>query len=277
MVFRVAFFLLTALNLVAFGTVAWLYSRPAPAAQVAVAPVVMAKVLVAARPIRAGSLIKPEDLAGKEIPKSDADADANPDDAEARRALIGAMVRKPLAKDDPLNSADVVRPGDHGFLAAVLQPGKRAVTLGVDAVTGSAGLIWPGDKVDLILTQAIADQALPAGRRVAAETVLSDVRVIAIDQKLVQGSPDDERGNKNSTVTLEVSQSEAERVSVAAHLGKLSLSVRSADMAPVAEVSGPATTWALDVSPALAEAPEKKAESVVRVFQGAAEAKEFKF
>ena len=64
----------------------------------------------------------------------------------------------------------------------------RAVTVAVDATTGAAGLIWPGDRVDLILTQTIQEATLPLGRRVAAETVLSDVRVIAIDQQLVQGA-----------------------------------------------------------------------------------------
>ena len=84
-----------------------------------------------------------------------------------------------------------MRPGDHGFLAAVLKQGMRAVTVGVDAVSGTAGLIWPGDRVDVILTQSMDDPKLPPGRRVAAETVLQDARVIAIDQVLVQGGVPD--------------------------------------------------------------------------------------
>ena len=122
-----------------------------------------------------------------------------------------------------------MRPGDHGFLAAVLAPGMRAVTIAVDNTTGSAGLIWPGDQVDLILT---ADRStkpnLPIGHRVAAETVLSNARVIAIDQQIMQGAvaaPD----SQAKTVTLEVTEEQAERVSVATRLGRLSLSVRSAE------------------------------------------------
>ena len=107
----------------------------------------------------------------------------------------------------------------------------RAVTVGVDAITGSAGLIWPGDRVDLILTQTIAGATTPIGRRVAAETVLSDVRVIAIDQQLVQGAEANASDDQARTVTFEVTQEQAERVSVAIRLGRLSLSVRSAEIA----------------------------------------------
>ena len=139
------------------------------------------------------------------------------------------MVRRSLSIGDIVHSQDVMRPGDHGFLAAVLGPGMRAVSVGVDAITGAAGLIWPGDSVDLILTQVISDPALPIGRRIAAETVLTDVRVIAIDQQLVQGVAPDGTEGKARTVTMEVTPAQAERVSVASRIGKLSLAVRSAD------------------------------------------------
>ncbi len=188
-------------------------------------------VLAAARPLRAGSLLKPEDLAAKEILVSDRSADMSADTPDARRALSGAMVRRSLSEGEPIRTSDVMRPGDHGFLAAVLQPGMRAVTVAVDATTGAAGLIWPGDRVDLILTQTIQAAAMPLGHRVAAETVLSNVRVIAIDQQLVQGADANQTDNQARTVTLEVTQEQAVSVSVATRLGRLSLSVRSADHA----------------------------------------------
>lgn len=173
-----------------------------------------------------------------------------------------------------------MRPGDHGFLAAVLQPGMRAVTVGVDATTGAAGLIWPGDRVDLILTQTIQEAALPPGHRVAAETVLSDVRVIAINQQLVQGADSGAGDAQARTVTLEVTQEQAERVSVATRLGRLSLSVRSAETSPNASAkpsSGSNTTWAVDVSPALGAEPPAPTQNTIHVYQGSADAKEFKF
>jgi pilus assembly protein CpaB len=282
MVIRVTFFILMALGLIGFGTVAWLSTRPPPppvtAAEAAVPATVT--VLVAANAVRAGSLLKSADLAAKEVTPEAAGTDSNPNKPEVRRSLVGAMVLRSLAPDEVLRSADVMRVGDHGFLAAVLQPGMRAVTVGVDAITGSAGLIWPGDRVDLILTQSIGEGAQPAGRRVAAETVLSDVRVIAIDQELVQGAEQSDKASRGSTVTLEVTQTQAEHVSVAIRLGRLSLSVRSAGMSPMRSAGTepqPATTWARDVSPALANETPAKTESVMRIFLGIGDAKEFRF
>ena len=86
-----------------------------------------------------------------------------------RTGLTGAMVRRSLGAGEFLLATDVMRPGDHGFLAAVLGPDMRAASVGVDNVSGSAGLIWPGDRVDLILTQSLDDPALPPARKVAAE------------------------------------------------------------------------------------------------------------
>ena len=139
------------------------------------------------------------------------------------------MVRRSMVANEPVLPADVMRPGDHGFLAAVLAPGRLAVTVGVDAITGTAGLIWPGDHVDLILTQSMSGANVPPGRQVAGETVLTDVRVIAIDQQLVQGAGSDSaKAQPARTVTLEVTPAQAEQVAVATRLGHLSLAVRSA-------------------------------------------------
>ncbi len=281
MILRITFFALMALGLVGFGTVAWISTRPPPPPAVAAAPPAPTKttVLAAARPTRAGMLLKPEDVASKEIPISEMRPDLSPDTPEARRALSGAMVRRSLSVGEPVRAGDVMRPGDHGFLAAVLGPGMRAVTVGVDAITGSAGLIWPGDRVDLILTQTIAESTTPIGRRVAAETVLSDVRVIAIDQQLVQGMEANASDAQARTVTFEVTQEQAERVSVAVRLGRLSLAVRSAETPPPGTqlAAAPNTTWAVDVSPALGADAPAPTQNTLEVYQGGADAKEFKF
>jgi len=283
MILRITFFALMAMGLLGFGTVAWISTRPPPPPPVAAAPLAPTKttVLAAARPTRAGNLLKPEDITSKEIPIAEMRPDLSADTPEARRALAGAMVRRSLSAGEPVRTGDVMRPGDHGFLAAVLGPGMRAVTVGVDAITGSAGLIWPGDRVDLILTQTIAEASLPIGRRVAAETVLSDVRVIAIDQQLVQGAEANAADNNQArTVTLEVTQEQAERVTVAVRLGRLSLAVRSADSPPPGTPAAvtPNTTWADDVSPALgADSTPAPTQRTLRVYSGDGDAKEFKF
>ena len=281
MVLRVVFFALMALGLVGFGTVAWISTRPpAHAAEAPVAPPQKITVLAAARVIHAGTLLRPEDLVGKEFPRNEVGPDAMADTPEARRQLSGAMVRRGFGAGELVHPTDVMHPGDHGFLAAVLLPGMRALTVGVDAITGTAGLIWPGDRVDLILTQVMPDAATAPGRRVAAETVLTDVRVIAIDQQLVQGAAPGSTEQPARTVTLEVNREEAERVSVATRLGPLSLAVRSADTAAGKPVIGTpkGTVWASDVSAALGQSTTAPVVAhPMRVFSGTADGKEFHF
>jgi pilus assembly protein CpaB len=278
MIFRLAFFVLMALGLAGFGSVAWIATRPPPPDAGTIAAALRVTVLVASNPVRAGTLLKPEDLTAKEVSAGEAGDDSSADNQDSRHALSGAMVRRGLAVNEVVRLKDVMRPGDHGFLAAVLGPGMRAVSVGVDTITGTAGLIWPGDHVDLILTQSIGDAAVPAGRRIAAETILSDVRVIAIDQQLVQGVAPDGNEGKARTVTIEVSSVEAERVAVASRIGRLSLAVQSVERTLALQpVSASKTTWASDVSPALGNDVAQGARSSLRVFTGAAEGKEYRF
>jgi pilus assembly protein CpaB len=201
---------------------------------------------------------------------------ASIDTPEARGLLIGAMIRRSLGAGETLVSADITRPGDHGFLAAVLGPGMRAITVGVDAVSGTAGLIWPGDRVDVILTEAAG-----GGDRqhISALRVLTDARVIAIDQQLVQGVTANSSTAPQPlarTVTLEVSDGEAERVAVATHLGSLSLAVRSADRGAATIADAPRVVWGTDISPAQPETTTM-APPTVRLWLGAADGKEFHF
>jgi pilus assembly protein CpaB len=271
MLLRVILFSMLTLGIVGGGAVAWIVLAPpaaAPAAAEAAAPAVKIPMIVASRSLRAGSLIKPEDLAAKEIAKDDMPNGASLDTPPLRGSLTGAMIRHSLAEGQPILPADVMHPGDHGFLAAVLGPNMRAITVAVDVVSGTAGLIWPGDRVDLILTQALSDPALTAGRKVAAETVLSGARVIAIDQQIVQGqAPDGSVTPANRTATLEVTSAQAERVLVAGHLGNLSLSVLSADRgAESAAVAAEAT----DTAPQAAEVVAKpRVATAITSAQGA--------
>jgi pilus assembly protein CpaB len=278
MILRLAVFALMAMGLLGFGTVAWISTRPPPPDAATVAAATRVVVLVAAHAVTAGNLLKPEDLAAKSMTTADAGDDASLDTPDARHALAGAMVRESLDVGEVVKLKDVMRPGDHGFLAAVLRPGMVAVSVGVDAITGTAGLIWPGDRVDLILTQAISDPSLPIGHRIAAETVLSDVRVIAIDQQLMQGVSPGSTENKAPTVTMEVTSAQAELVSVATRIGKLSLAVRSADHTqPDGKTVQPRTVWASDVSPALGADVAEGAKTALHVFRGSADEKEDRF
>lgn len=252
----------------------------------AAAPPERAAVLVAARPVQAGTLLKPEDLAARDVLLADLPEGAMRDAPEARVEFIGAMVRRTLSQGDTLRFDAVLRPGENGFLAAVLAPGMRAVTVGVDAVTGTAGLIWPGDRVDVILTQAFDDTDAAPARRVAGETVLTAARVIAVDRHLVQGMQPGQVGDSlretNRTVTLEVSAAQATRVAVANRLGRLSLALRAAGT-PIEESLAQRPVWGGDVSGAFAPAGASTphgtggAGTTIRVFGGPGRVEELRF
>ena len=282
MILRVIFFALMAGGLLGLGFIGYASTRPpAQAATAEQAQRAMVTVLAAARDIPGGNLLKPADITDRHVLKSEVPADATIDSEAERRALYGAMVRRGLSRGDIIHGADALRPGDHGFLAAVLKGDMRAVTVGVDAISGTAGLIWPGDRVDLILTQTIADPSLPVGRRIVAETVVSDVRVIAIDQRMVEGAANSGPTPEARTVTLEVSKTDAQGVQVAVRLGRLSLSVRPADetASPGPDARAPiGTTWASDISPALGRDKQSPAESrAIKVWSSTGDGKDFKF
>ncbi|MGA3000136.1 MAG: Flp pilus assembly protein CpaB [Acetobacteraceae bacterium] len=277
---RTALFAAIVLGFGGLVIVAWiglqLPAKPQVAAVAAPVPAPTAKILVAAHPLHAGNLLKYDDIQPHDMLASEVPAGARGDTPQDRAELVGSMVRRSLQPQEVLLPADVLRPGDHGFLAAVLRPGMRATTVGVDAVSGTAGLIWPGDHVDVLLTQVNDDQTLPAAHRASAETVLGDVRVIAIDQQLMQGATGSgpEQGTTH-TVTLEVTEAQAERVALAGRLGHLSLIVRAADALPDRQEDKPETTWGGDVSPALNQG--RTAGRVMRVYQGTTDGKEFRF
>jgi pilus assembly protein CpaB len=281
MVLRVSLFSLLILGLVGFLGVAWVGLQPArPAEEIAAAPQ-RASFLVAARPIRAGALLRPDDVGAQEFEVATMPAEARRDTPETRAALVGQMALRPVGQGSAFHPEDLLRPGDRGFLAALLAPGTRAAAIGVDAVSGISGLIWPGDRVDVVLTQAIADDSVPLERRVAGQTVLVDSRVIAIDQAIVQGAVGDgpEAGRQVRTVTLEVTPPQAERLAVAGRLGRLVLTVRAsqgqeAELVRIADT----VTWGGDVSPALRNAPGTVTTTrPVLVHMGAGRREEYRF
>ena len=273
MLMRVALFGLLCLGLAGFGTVVWLQTRPpatvAAAGPEVVVPPATVSVMVAAHPLRPGSLLKPDDLAAADLPASEA-ANALRNTPESRAAVFGAMIRHALAQGDPLSDSAVVRQGDHGFLSAVLDPGMRAVTIGLNQIGSDASLIWPGDHLDLILVRDANSSGPTTVRSVSSETVLTDVRVIAVDQQLMQGAvPDEKNQAESKTITLEVSTDDARRLAVALKLGKLALSVRSASVSPAAAKTAASVTWAGDVSQSLAKEQIAPESTTLTIFRGA--------
>jgi len=143
------------------------------------------------------------------------------------QTLIGTVVRNEISAGQPLTQGAIVRPGERGFLAAALGPGMRAVTVGVSATSGVAGFVFPGDRVDLVLTQEVAGGGEGPPLR-ASETIVRNIRVLAVDQRL---NSRDEAGNQVAqtvaTITFEATPKIAEKIAVAQTIGQLSLSLRS--------------------------------------------------
>lgn len=276
MYLRLLIILSLVLSAVGLGVLGYQVLTPAAPVLEAAAPSVAApppparvRIVIAARPLLAGTLLKDEDFATKELAPEEVPEGFVAPGEESRLELRGALLRRYLDADTPLNRADVLRPRDRGFLAAVLRPGMRAISVGVDVVTGTAGLIWPGDQVDLILTQELAATDAPIARRVIGETVLSNIRVIAVDQQFTRGADPAEAtlGRIARTVTLEVSAEEAERVAVASRLGRIALTVRAIERPETELVPNGASLFSGDVSPALARSAISQGARM-RVVQG---------
>jgi pilus assembly protein CpaB len=230
------------------------------------APVAMEKpavmlqaVLTAAHPLPAGTLLRADDLRWQ--PTTDIPPDSFVRGQATEAQALGAATRRGFRSGEALVADQLIKPNDPGFLPAVLAPGMRATSIAVDPAEGGAGLITPGDRVDVILTQTFTDPSLSESQRSVGETILRNLRVIAIDQTTsVPGmtppgevhAPVTVEPRLPKTVTLEVNVQQAEALMVAGQLGKLQLTLRSlADTTQPADSALPEPTWASEVSPAL--------------------------
>ena len=184
------------------------------------------KVLVAQRALPVGTIITADSVAYQAWPK-DMVQDAYFIDGEADVSkLLGTVVRFAVTAGEPITQGSLVKPGDRGFLAAALGPGMRAVTVPVSAKTGVAGFVFPGDHIDLVLTQTIkAEEGEPLR---ASETIIRNLRVLATDQSTESETVEGKTVVREfKTVTLEVTPKIAEKIAVAQTIGTLSLSLRA--------------------------------------------------
>jgi pilus assembly protein CpaB len=179
-------------------------------------------VLVAKGAITRGQILKPQDFSWQVWPEGGIDKNYIQVGTRTAESFTGWVARDPFAAGEPISDAKIVSPGSRGFLAAVLRPGMRAISVPVTATSGISGFVFPGDQVDMLITHRLTGHG--ETQHEAAETVLQDVRVIGIDQKL-----DSKTGEAlvAHTATLEVTPKQSEMIAVAAEIGKLSLSLRS--------------------------------------------------
>jgi pilus assembly protein CpaB len=230
----------------------WIEGQQTVPVVVAPAPKEIHEVLVADSDLPAGTFVKPQHLRWQGWPTDDVPDSYVLKGVRSDEEMIGAVVRKRIAAGEPITDGAVVKPGDRGFLAAVLEPGMRAVSVPISPISSNSGLIFPGDRVDLILTQSLMESESEGSIRRVSETVLSDIRIIAMGADTSDDPEEGEANEKAKTATFEVTPTQAQKVALLTELGKLSLSLRSlATPAPeVAELPEDASnlTWDRDVS-----------------------------
>jgi pilus assembly protein CpaB len=199
------------------------------------------RLLVAARDLEPGDVLTPAMLTLADWPRPA----VQPQHLVAQQVpparLAGGIVRMAVAAGQPLTATHVIHRGEQGVLAALIAPGRRAVTIPVNAAAGLAGLVGPGDRVDILLTAA-----LPGSRRIVGLTVVDNVRVLGVDRRLKAEQGDDQQGPP-ATVTLEVTPRQAEAMAVAQEMGRLSLSLRNLAREDNAIAPG-GGTWDSDVT-----------------------------
>jgi pilus assembly protein CpaB len=186
------------------------------------------EVLVATRALPVGTILDATALKFQPWPKDMVENAYYLKAGTDLKALQGTVVRAAITAGQPLTQGSLVKPGDRGFLAAALGPGMRAVTIPISSQAGVAGFVFPGDRIDLILTQTVNGGGDGPPLK-ASETIMRNLRVLATDQRTDNTVGEDGktvvRGFSN--VTIEASPKLAEQIAVAQTLGNLSLSLRS--------------------------------------------------
>ncbi len=172
--------------------------------------------------------------------------------AEQGQRIIDTVVRAPFKRNEPINSAKLINPDDPNFMAGELSAGMRLVTMGSDEISAVAGFVFPGDSVDVLVTHNVlregyseadlADLGVSAANATeeVTETLLRDVRVLAVDQRSTSGVDDSGGVIVPRSVSLEVTPQDAQRLRLAEEIGRLSLALRSVEEGP--DTAAPAVT-----------------------------------
>lgn len=231
-------------------------------------------IAVASHPLAAGAELKQADVKWKSVPKDSAfEGVIQKESGKKFDEMIKGRLRRDLAAGEPILQSALTVAGKGNVLAATMDKGMRAVAIRVSAEAMVGGFINPGDRVDVILSYKLnlsgreADQAGAIVDRHATETVLENVRVLAIDQV---ARKEDDKAKVGRTVTLEVDRAGAEKLAVATEMGDLSLSLRPIGDNSVSSNEKIAPTTDVDVSSILKEVKQNAGGSsgIVRVYSG---------
>lgn len=316
MIARLGFAVLLMLGLAGFGGVAWIASqdapvppttlgvttmvRPPPEAPQAPASRTTRPVVVAIRDLVPGEFLRPADLGLADLPENGLPKDVLSTLGNAGPEIAGALMRQPRAAGQPLRQGDLLFPDDRSFMAAALSPGHRATTISVEG--GAVAVVWPGDRVDVLLMQT-GTEAATSARRIGSSVIIADLRVLAADRPALpspspapgmQQAGNAQPGGRGAAagrdagfgsspqsalamrgVTLDVTPAQAERLAVAAQAGRLSLLVRPAasERPPSPAPSG--GTWGSDVLPT--PPADSGAPRILRIHRGQDETREVRF
>lgn len=204
--------------------------KPAEVAKPVVA-VTGPRVLVIAKDKTAGSTLQATDLEWRVWSESAVSPSfvSETADPKALETFTGAVVRQDMIAGEPVIAGRLVRPGDQGFMAAIVQPGYRGVSVPISEETAASGFILPNDRVDVILTRKVTILAVAGGsaEEVRSGVVLSNVRVLAIDQDYLRAKDGDKPETmKGSVALLELSPRDSELLAKADEMGDISLALR---------------------------------------------------
>jgi pilus assembly protein CpaB len=225
---------------------------PQQLAQAPVAPIETVDVLVAGSDIALGQSITGSELRWQTWPADAAGTNfiRRNDRPDAVNKLSGAIARSPFFAGEPIREARLIHAKGSGYMAAILPSGMRAVSTDVTPETGAAGFVLPNDRVDVILSRRDREAEKTSGVEThVSDTILSNVRVLAIDQTIEEKNG--ARVVVGKTATLELTQRQAEVLVMSRTMGQLSLALRSL----------------LDASDRTAETPDsgqRKGISIVR-------------
>lgn len=214
-------------------------NKPAPVVPVA-EKLPTVEILIAKNDIGLGQAVKPEDLQWQVWPAATPSSafirrDSRP---EAQTQIAGSIARVPLMQGEPIREQKLVKADGSGFMAAILPSGMRAVSTEISAETGAGGFILPNDRVDIVLTRRLknpegANGATGGNDLILSEVILSNIRVLAIDQ--APKEKDGQNAVLGKTVTLELRPDQVASLATARQGGTLQLALRSIVDANAAE------------------------------------------
>ena len=240
------------------------------------------KILVAGINMPTGHFVKAEDMVWQSWPDETVHQNYIQQDSDIKsESLVGAVARSSISAGEPILNGQLIKPGNRGFMSAVLPVGKRAISIRITATSGNAGFIFPGDRVDIMLTHEVNIKSNDREKARISETILKDLRVLAINQSTDNPTHTPSIGN---TATLEVTPKQAEKIALMKTMGGLTLTLRSLgnedDKNQLAKNDDQTITWDSDVSQQISTGSNGGSNDrnfSVQVFRGGVKKKEQTF